>query len=567
MAYNQTFTSLPNSGLLIITGEITPSTSYQTSDLIPIVSGAMYRMNNSGTTSKTIAVCYYDVDGNFIVGFDTPKYSNIDSTAPVNARSIRVCKRVGYDAKLTQLTKLDENPIPIEPEPEPEPTFDHVVTQADVDLFNAENVSLFVDGSLATVNDGFNIGDTIEFKPKDGYQIESISYRDGDGYQSSFTVADGGLSATDVYDGSDMDSYTFYVVVAADPEPVPDYVWLQSEIDTLENVVFTINGVLVVDGMGMFIGDTMTVTAVDGYEIVSAGYRDGDGFDIPFIVAGDYKSASLVFTDADDFNGFSVITQFIQPPDVKGYNDIYRVTDDQMREVATASFEFFNGQTTVDFGKYIIGAIDLPFEIRPDQITGFQNIGLGESITGINAELLTTDTIRVDMGSIFVPRVKNNLLDFANTVAVLHLPYAESVMIDIDYVIGETISIEYVVSLYDGLAIINVSSSKIDGIINTRNVDLNISIPFGNIDSNPSNNDPKNVELGGDNGIKTPHIEILRNDAVLENGFFTIPIIDESALINQIGFVKVDEIELLTSATMTERNKINSLLTSGVILK
>lgn len=445
------------------------------------------------------------------------------------------------------------------------------IKQTDWDYLAANNVYLDGrddDGYVWAV--GSDIYDDSKFTitAVNGFKINSITYRDPDGYSSSFTVADDGLTAwVNKYDDTPPKDYNFDVVVDAPPEPVPDYVWTQAEIDTLENVVFMIGGVLVVDGTGMFIGDVMTVTAVDGYEIVSAGYRDGNGFNVDFTVADDYKSASLTFTGATDFNGFSVTTRFVQTPDVKGYNDIYRVTDAQMREVTTASFEFFNGQTSVDFGKYIIGAIDFPFEIRENQITGLQNISLGKSTTGINAELLTTDTIRVDMGSIFVPRVKDNLLDFANTVAVLHLPYAESVMIDIDYVIGETISIEYLVSLYDGLAIINVSSSKIDGIINTRNVDLNVSIPFGNIDSNPSNNDPKNIELGGDNGIKTPHIEILRNDAILENGFFTIPIIDESTLINQIGFVKVDEIELMTSATMTERNKINSLLTSGVILK
>ena len=445
------------------------------------------------------------------------------------------------------------------------------IKQEDWDYLAANDVYLDGrdgDGYAWGVGSDIYDGSKFTITAVDGFKINSITYRDPNGYSSSFTVADDGLTAwVNRYDDTPPKDYNFDVVADAPPEPVPDYVWTQAEIDTLENVVFTIDGVLVVDGTGMFIGDTMTVTAVDGYEVVSAGYRDGNGWNVDFIVADDYKSASLVWNDGSGFDGFSVETRFIQTPDVKGYNDIYRVTDAQMREVATASFEFFNGQTTVDFGKYIIGAIDLPFEIRENQIVGLQNIGLGESTTGINAELLTTDTIRVDMGSIFVPRVKDNLLDFANTVAVLHLPYAESVMIDIDYVIGETISIEYLVSLYDGLAIINVSSSKIDGIINTRNVDLNVSIPFGNIDNNPSNNDPKNIELGGDNGIKTPHIEILRNDAVLPYGFFTVPVVDESALENQIGFVKIDEIDLQVKASKGEKEMILNLINQGVIIK
>ena len=450
------------------------------------------------------------------------------------------------------------------------PVADYVWTQPKLDLLALDKVTLSIADVVVVAGFGMNNGDKMEITANNGYEILNAGFTDGDGFRNNFAVKPNKLTATLTYSKLwEFDGFSANTQLIDTTPPVipPDYVWTQAKINSLQNVVLYVNNNLVVDGFGMFRNDVMKIVVNNGYEIVSAGYRDGDGYNVDFTVADDYKSASLVWSDVDGFDGFVVETRFVQAPDVKGYNDIYRVTDVQMREVATASFEFFNGQTTVDFGKYIIGAIDLPFEIQPDQITGSQNISLGKSTTGINAELLTTDAIRVDMGSIFVPRVKDNLLDFANTVAVLHLPYAESVMIDIDYVIGETISIEYLVSLYDGLAIINVSSSKIDGIINTRNVDLNVSIPFGNIDNNPSNNDPKNVELGGDNGIKTPHIEILRNDAVLENGFFTIPIIDESALINQIGFVKVDEIELMTSATMTERNKINSLLTSGVILK
>lgn len=473
---------------------------------------------------------------------------------------------------------FEVNPDYVEPEPEP-PSYDYVFTQNDIDAFINNNAKLYINDVLVVVGSGFVNGDVVKAVANSGYEFNDYSTNKVTVSYSSSPMGgriyfnkgtDKTIGLTDLsscYGSFNVVTNKIYV------EPIPDYVIQQSDLDPFinANAKLYINDVLAVVGTKYFKGDVGKAIANDGYLFnelsnnkASVSYRSPTGgysnFDINEI--GNIATSNLV-----GFNGgFSVVTKIVTP-NVAGFNNVYNIDDDQLRDVTQSRFITGTGSNVVDNGKYILGLINLPFNINQNLIIGTENIKLGSYDTGINARLLNADVIKLDLGVINVPKIKNNLLDFKNTVAILHLPYSDSINIDIDYVIGYDISIEYLINLYDGIVTINVISSKINGLINTSNVDMGITIPFSNIDTHPSNNDPRNVKLGGFNGVLTPHIEILRNDAVLENGFFTIPIIDESALINQIGFVKVDEIELMTSATMTERNKINSLLTSGVILK
>src|SRR5699024_1036216 len=111
------------------------------------------------------------------------------------------------------------------------------------------------------------------------------------------------------------------------------------------------------------------------------------------------------------------------------------LTDDQLRDVTQSRFVVFDGLETIDYGKYIIGLINLPFEVSPDIIQGASTVKMGAYNSEISATLLKTDTIRLNLGDITIPLVKNSLLDYKNTVAILHLPYAKAINVDVDYVI------------------------------------------------------------------------------------------------------------------------------------
>lgn len=75
------------------------------------------------------------------------------------------------------------------------------------------------------------------------------------------------------------------------------------------------------------------------------------------------------------------------------------------------------------------------------------------------------------MGNIAVPMPENSL-GFTNATALIHLPYANSLNLDINEVLGQIINIEYVIDLYNGNSYVNIKSNKSDSIIASSSVDL-----------------------------------------------------------------------------------------------
>lgn len=367
------------------------------------------------------------------------------------------------------------------------------------------------------------------------------------------------------------------------------YIFEQSYIDFLKSKQVTayvggrdVNGFdfynVAVVGYPVEVGNTIYYLAdlgfefkfIDGYTpSASIGHRSPMGGVEWFNY--DFDNPNRAFQKVDGFS-FSkadnvTLIKSTAPLEVKGVNDVYKITNATMKAIINGNFNRFDGQETTDYGKYLLGLIELPFNIEasfiiePDKL-----ISLGGLTFTYKGDLLKSDVLKINLGSIATPETKNNFLDYSNKTAILHLPYCEPILLEIQYVVGETISIEYQINLYDGLTVVNISSSKINGVILTRNVDLNVAVPFGSVSSQPSKNDPRNVVLGGDNGVKNPYIELLSNNAILENGFFTIPIIDETEIVNCSGFIKVDEINLVSKATTNEKNMIVSLLSRGIVI-
>ena len=283
-----------------------------------------------------------------------------------------------------------------------------------------------------------------------------------------------------------------------------------------------------------------------------------------YSLSSDKLTATI--SNAYALNKVSIVTQVVTPK-VLGVNKVYKIEPSDIPTLITKKFQFFNGSTTIQYGQNILGLIELPFPIPSDMANSTGNVKLGDLDTGIVATVLNDDLLTVNMGSITIPKTFNNSLDFINTFCTLNLPYCEPFTIANEYLIGETINIFYDIDLYTGKALIRITSTKTGNSIVTKNIDLNINIPFGDVQDKPSQNSVNNLELGGYNGVKTPFIEVMRNDAILPKGFFTIPVSDEKTLQNERGFVKIDDIELRLNAPDNEKDNIISLLSNGVIIK
>ena len=440
----------------------------------------------------------------------------------------------------------------------------NTVAKADIDKFTAKGLKFFINNVLVTGN--ATLQGTLKFIANSNTVINSAKIRDWDGFDNNFTISSDKKTAT--YKTDSGTEYEVPTVATSSTVPIDPYLNAvkQSDIDnyTAKNTVLYVNDVIATNGTKLT--GVLKFVANSGYLIENAVIRDLDGFSNNFVLSGDSKSVTFTTVTGTQYSAPTVET-VMETKEVKGLNAVYELTPDLLRTFTAKRFVGFNGQNETDYGRYILGLIELPFKVPSQYVKGKQNIQLGGYDTGVNADLLSIDKITLDLGEITIPLKFNNSLDFQNVTGVLYLPYSLPITIEPKYFVGQKIGVEYIINMYNGECIINIYSTKTNGVIIRQNIDLNIAIPFAQIETNPTINSPSNIKIGGFNGLKQPYIEVLRNDAILSNGFFTIPVLDEKPLQGETGFLKIDEIKLNVNAHANECENIISLLTKGVIIK
>ena len=469
-------------------------------------------------------------------------------------------------------------------DPEP-PTFDYTVTQAMVDHHAIRNTTAIINDKTVVSGDGFNYPFTVAIRANNGYIFESAyaQYDVDMGEYVSFDLsADGKVQSYEFYSDYVYSNFNINPVadVVVDPEPTFDFTVTQAFIDSLraKKATLYINEVLAADGQQYNLPYDVRIE-IDPTHYATryhSGEYDVDlGDYVGLNPSDDYRTltATVKVFNIDTWQLETALDESVVPSDKISYNNVFVLTPEQTREIATTQFLWFRGgdgnapSESIPQGDSIISFIELPFTLPSEFVQGSKTVQIGVVTSRVIAEYVNIDHYVYDMGTISVPKSHDNVLDFDNTIAILHLPYTNPINIDIDYVMGCDLSVTYDVNFYNGVASVNISSSKIDGVIDTKSIKLNIDIPFGKPDDNPSQNSPRNIEMGIDNGVLIPYVEILRNDAVLADGFFTVPVPDESLLSNQIGYVKVDEIDLKVTASKDEKEMILRALDNGVIIK
>lgn len=373
--------------------------------------------------------------------------------------------------------------------------------------------------------------------------------------------------------------YTAWGGVSMDSQDTTGYIITDSDYQSLvdNHATMTANGVNVVAGTLISFGDNLVATADSGWQFDKTSVNPyssiyfklrGNSGGISyagFNVSEDGKTATLTFAKNQYARYISLIATTSQKTEVVGTNNVYSITPNILVELNNKRFVIENNQL-VDYGQYILSVLQLPFDLDSSLILAPENIQLANINIGVEAPVVNTDILTVDLGSINVVGENQNMLDYANTTAVLYLPYCQPVNIDLQHVIDETISIIYKVDCYTGIANVLISSTSTNDVIINQNVDLGINIPMANNRTTKAV-DNSNVSVGGDNGIKTPFITIVRNESVLSDGFFTVPVIDESVLTGLTGYVRIEDVNLLGDTMLNEKESIVSKLKSGVIFK
>lgn len=359
-----------------------------------------------------------------------------------------------------------------------------------------------------------------------------------------------------------------------------NYTLDQDDIDILNNAnsdIF-IDSVKGVVGSSMGDGQNIQVVARTGYKF---SYESNGESSVVFVMRSSTgtKYINLELNEDDTVATYEepyvdnfiyirmLVRTIVDVPEVVGSNNVYLINDSSLKKINNARLQYNDendNAVSFDYGNYILSVLELPFTIPSELIIATNNVMLGSFDTNVEGELLKNDVINIDLGSISVTGHNNSFLDYKNTIALLHLPRTEPINIDLEYVINQTLEISYSIDCYTGNATINIKSTKTNEVIITKIVSLGINVPYGTDNTSVNN---INIDVGGDNGVIVPFIEIIKDDVLFKDALFNTPIKEEGILNNKEGFIIVENIRLESSAMRDYKEDINNLLSGGVIIK
>lgn len=323
---------------------------------------------------------------------------------------------------------------------------------------------------------------------------------------------------------------------------------------------------------------------VSYYSSVVVAFSEGEVFESGYVEAYD-KANTLIDKNTLNYNdrnntafyqyqyveGAVLMKVYINfhvegsPPDetvVPTFNHVYSMLPSELDKMLEEGFGVDTPSGTIDLRTFMLNLLSFPFSIPPDFIGKREKIVLGEHTRKTETTALKGDIIQYSLGSIEVPLKYKNAYDFYSAETTLILPYTENISLPPEYVIGATISVEYVVEVYKGTVNINVTSSKTGKPIYNGTTSIGRQIPFISF-----------WKVLGDESIYTSVynnqtraiIEVKRKQPLqLEYG---TDVSEYGTIGDFTGYIEVTEVGLIGS-TMGgyEQEQLLSILNKGVIL-
>lgn len=252
------------------------------------------------------------------------------------------------------------------------------------------------------------------------------------------------------------------------------------------------------------------------------------------------------------------------------FNNIYEMTVEKFSDVNRNRFvmESSTGNPAgmYDFGQYIVSLVKFPFPLKAEWLSVEDKVVLGNKQINVTANRINTDEFIHDLGIITVPIIYGDVRDFIGATAKIHLPFSDPVELPIEYVIGHEVNVKYAFSVYDGTALITISTDAAKGPIISKKVNAGFEVPYINWGETRSVDNPR-VEFGLDNGILKPFIEIMRPDFTDARSDLNPTVTVNERMGDQTGYVEVQHINIRLNATQTERDMLDSALQAGVVIE
>ena len=239
---------------------------------------------------------------------------------------------------------------------------------------------------------------------------------------------------------------------------------------------------------------------------------------------------------------------------------------------------------------------------------GKNNIIVGYLDSGVPSDIVTKQYTEIDCGTVNVSELYGNATDYEPyTKVACYLPFVGIVPLKTDDVMGKKVNIKYGVDVLTGTCLATITVTNLKGVTIamytfTGNCAVQLPLSGGNYSGvirglvgmvgsvavggaigaigavgsalNSKLDVAHSGSIGsnaGAMGVRKPYLIITRtepNDALNYNRYYGFPSNKAVSLKSCLGYTKVKEVhaESIDNATITEKNEIENILKSGVII-
>ena len=320
------------------------------------------------------------------------------------------------------------------------------------------------------------------------------------------------------------------------------------------------------DGDFLELGKNIIISANDGYTFEGTSYAYRWGYEYcEFDNFGTYLEIEVDewVINEDIYLAYDyVATREVEQ--IGTFVNLYKTNHTEIKELSSVIFLNASYGYIIDYGNYINNLYILPFDIPSDILGDTSTILLGDLDSNVQSTLISTYSFDIDGGEIEVPLKYNNIYDFINTECILHLPFLNKVYLNTEYVIGQTITIDFTIELYSGTLTANIKSSFNNEIVASVQGLVGMNIPFIQTSKGTVINNLSNIYK---NKINRCFIEVNRNIPYTKNNnIFGGSVVEYGRIGDYTGYLECDKIVLETNATKQEQEEIKNLLRNGVFI-
>ena len=310
----------------------------------------------------------------------------------------------------------------------------------------------------------------------------------------------------------------------------------------------------------------ITVTALAGYNIKAIAVMDHGA---TTFIGNTGELSHVVRTNPTPGNQFVTLyvhTVTVTPDPEPEPGGDYKLTNNyalsptQFRNLQQYSLSFGINQST-SYSMFINQVHLIPVKLNPSYVVNTEGIIIGDKRSSAEGYVLKSNQFTIPLGSINVEATYGNSLDYHKVSTELVIPFKDgAISLEPSLVVGKTITITMLVDMY-GNATVNV----VDGsglLIASDGFKLGYDVPLYKLDDRV-NVKPESVNVM--NGIRTAFVRMSR-PLYYDNGS-NLMTQKNGKLVSLRGYVEVEHIDIQSAATLSEKQRIESILQSGVYIK